>query len=212
MAEDLELPFEKVNRLLEPGYLPLESGFIRMSNGDYLVAVLTRMPYCNRKMIEWWFAFGLFPKEHTPIYKLWHPIDHIYGAWDDSWSPGNYIGASHIVEETLGGKPPAAKLRIHFQDPSSFYNKAKFEDAKATAICARLYTRGGEREVEIGLMTHYIRDRDVGCEMRSRFWLNREYATYELARNLFQHCVEEMRNLSVFLPYYYFVKAGAMQG
>lgn len=206
MFEGLELNIDEVNRLLEPGYLPLESGYIRLSNGYYLVAVLTRMPFCNRKMIEWWFAYGLSPKEHTEIYKLWHPIDHIYGAWDDKWSPGNYIGASHIVEETLGGKPPIAKLRIHFQDPSIFYDTKRFESARATAICARIYLRG-EKEVEIGLMTHFVRDRDVGCEMRSRFWLNPAYSNYEMAKGLFQHCVEEMRNLAVLLPYLYAIKS-----
>jgi hypothetical protein len=203
MSETLELPLEQINRLLDPGYLPFESGYMRLSNGYYLVAVLTRMPYCNTKMIEWWFAYGLSPKEHTSIYKLWHPVDHIYGAWDDRWSPGNYIGASHIVEETLGGKPPAAKLRIHFQDPSKFYDTSKFKKARATAICARLYNREGKNEAEIGVMTHFVRDKDVGCEMRSRFWLNPAHANYEIAKGLFMHCVEEMRNLAVFLPYLY---------
>ncbi|MBS7647460.1 MAG: hypothetical protein QXK93_02730 [Candidatus Bathyarchaeia archaeon] len=203
MLKDLELPFEQINRLLEPGYLPFESGYMRLSNGYYLVAVLTRMPYCKREMIEWWFAYGLSPKEHTQIYKLWHPIDHLYGAWDDQWKPGHYIGASHIVEETLGGKPPAAKLRIHFQEPSKFYDTSRFEEARATAICAHLFLRNEKIEVEIGRMTHFVRDRDVGCEMRSRFWLNPNYANYEMAKNLFQHCVEEMRNLATILPYLY---------
>ncbi|MEM3463394.1 MAG: hypothetical protein QXL91_00840, partial [Candidatus Bathyarchaeia archaeon] len=162
MLKDLELPFEQINRLLEPGYLPFESGYMRLSNGYYLVAVLTRMPYCKREMIEWWFAYGLSPKEHTQIYKLWHPIDHLYGAWDDQWKPGHYIGASHIVEETLGGKPPAAKLRIHFQEPSKFYDTSRFEEARATAICAHLFLRNEKIEVEIGRMTHFVRDRDVG--------------------------------------------------
>ncbi|MEM3550303.1 MAG: hypothetical protein QXQ94_05620 [Candidatus Bathyarchaeia archaeon] len=203
MSEILELPLEQINRLLEPGYLPLESGYMRMSNGYYLVAALTRMPYCHRNMIEWWFAYGLSPKEHTQIYKLWHPIDHLHGAWDGRWSPGNYIGASHIVEETLGGRPPVAKLKISFQDPSDFYDTSKFEKARATAICARLYVREEAKELETGFMTHFVRDRDVGCEMRSRFWLKHSYASYEMAKNLFQHCVEEMRNLAVFLPYLY---------
>lgn len=206
MSENLELRLEDISRLLEPGYLPLESGYMRLSDGYYLVAVLTRMPLCNRRMVEWWFAYGLSPKEHTEVYKLWHPVDHMYGAWDDKWSPGSYIGASHIVDETLGGKPPVAKLRIHFQDPSQYFNSAKLEQAKATAVCARIYFRGADGEVETGFMTHFVRDRDVGCEMRSRFWLNPKYASYEMAKGLFQHCVEEMRNLAVILPLIYEIK------
>jgi hypothetical protein len=203
MSETLELPLEQVDRLLDPGYLPLESGYMRLSNGYYLVAVLTRMPYCDRKMIEWWFAYGLSPKEHTSIYKLWHPVDHLYGAWDDRWSPGNYIGASHIIEETLGGRPPVAKLRIHFQDPSKFFDPSKLEKARATAICARSYRREGQKETEEGVVIHFVRDKDVGCEVRSRFWLNPTHANYEMAKRLFTHCTEEMRNLAVLLPYLY---------
>jgi hypothetical protein len=207
MSENLELTVDQIDRLLDPGYLPLESGYIRLSNGYYLVAVLTRMPFCDRKMIEWWFAYGLSPKEHTQIYKLWHPVDHIHGVWDDRWTPGNYIGASHIVDETLGGKPPVVKLRIHFQDPANFYDVSKFEKARATAICARLYIRGEGTELEAGFMTHFVRNIDVGCEMRSRFWLNPTYTSYDIAKNLFQHCAEEMRNLSVLLPYLYNIGA-----
>lgn len=61
MSKYLELRIEEVSRLLEPGYLPLESGYVHLSDGYFLVAVLTRMPLCNRKMVEWWFAYGLSP-------------------------------------------------------------------------------------------------------------------------------------------------------
>ena len=35
---------EDANQLLEPGYLPMESGYTRLPNGDMYIAVLTRMP------------------------------------------------------------------------------------------------------------------------------------------------------------------------
>jgi len=56
-------------------------------------------------------------------------------------------------------------------------------------------------EAKLGIMTHFVRDTELGCEMRSRFWL--EKATLEIARRLFQHNVEEMSNLAVLLPYIY---------
>ena len=72
-------------------------------------------------------------------------------------------------------------------------------------------------------MTHFVRDTDYGCEMRSRFWLgiiesrdpNVEFSEFdaramrarsvneELARRLHQHCVEEMGYLSEILPTMY---------
>ena len=47
---------EDVNQLLEPGYLPMETGFTRLPNNDIYIAVLTRMPRCKGKMIDWWFG------------------------------------------------------------------------------------------------------------------------------------------------------------
>lgn len=133
------------------------------------MASLTRMPYCSKEMVEWWFAYGLSPKEHTSIYKLWHPVDHIRGEWDDKWSSGNYIDASHIVDETLGRKPPVYKLKINFKGPSLLYDTSKFKKAGSTALVAYIYARDVAGDVRLGIMTHYIRDTDLGCEMRSRF-------------------------------------------
>jgi len=141
----LEIAGEKALMLLEQGYLPFESGYMELEGGVFEVASLTRMPYCKKEMIEWWFAYGLSPQEHTHIYKLWHPVDHVYGCWDDKWSPGNYIGASHLVDETLGRKPPIYKLRIHFQDPSVIYDVSKFKTSNCMAIVANIYDRDGGR-------------------------------------------------------------------
>ena len=72
-------------------------------------------------------------------------------------------------------------------------------------------------------MTHFVRDTDYGCEMRSRFWLGMiahrdptitfrkpqvramraENLNREFARRLHQHCVEEMGYLAEILPVLY---------
>jgi hypothetical protein len=72
-------------------------------------------------------------------------------------------------------------------------------------------------------MTHFVRNTDYGCEMRSRFFLGhvesrdpekpfseaeatairREAVTEELARRLHQHATEEMGYLAEFLPILY---------
>jgi hypothetical protein len=72
-------------------------------------------------------------------------------------------------------------------------------------------------------MTHFVRDTDYGCEMRSRFWLGeiksrdpdvviteeraRELrqanVNDELARRLHQHASEEMGYLAEILPTLY---------
>jgi len=96
------------------------------------VAVLTKMPEAKGKMIDWWFGY---PGD-TAKYKRWHPEDHIIGEWDEHWSPGHYIGASHLVHEYLGGE--LNKLRITFYEPSEILDTAKFHEASVGAVvCAR---------------------------------------------------------------------------
>jgi hypothetical protein len=45
------------NDLLNPGYLPFESGYKDLADGKRLVAALTRMPGCRAKMVHWWFSW-----------------------------------------------------------------------------------------------------------------------------------------------------------
>ncbi len=182
---------EEANQLLEPGYLSFETGCKTLSNGETHIAVLTRMPRCAGKMIDWWFGYA----GDTEKYKLWHPKDHIVGDWDEHWSPGNYIGASHLVHEYIGGE--MAKLKITFYQPSEYFDTSRFDEAGVTAaICGHVGLL--EVDQQLGHLIHFIRDTDYGCEMRSRFWLFE--ATEEFGRALMTHCVEEMGNLADLLP------------
>ena len=88
----------QANDLLNPGYLPFESGYWDLADGKRLVAALTRMPGCRAKMVHWWFSW----LGGTEQYKLWHPRDHIFSDWENR-RDGNYIGASHLVHEYLAG-------------------------------------------------------------------------------------------------------------
>jgi hypothetical protein len=182
--------FEEANQLLEPGYTPLETGYHLLTNGQMHVALLTRMPGCKGKMVDWWFGY----LDRSETYQMWEPKSHISLEWDDHWQPGYYIGASHIVEGEFGGL--IKKIRIHFHDPSEFLDTSKFEGANVgAAICANAYDL---EKVPYGRIIHFVRDTDFGCEMRSRFWLF--HATGMEAMRLIQHCMEEMGHLADFLP------------
>lgn len=182
--------YEEVNQLLEPGYSDFETGYKRLPNGDMYVAVLTRMPRCEAKMIDWWFGYA----GDTEKYKLWHPTDHIIGDWAN-WSPGHYIGASHLVHEYIGGE--LVKLKITFFDPSEIFDTSRFEEARVgAAVCGNVGPL--EEDIQMGRLVHFVRDTDLGCEMRSRFWLFQ--GEEKLGRNLMQHCIEEMGNLGSILP------------
>ena len=212
------MEFEQANDLLLPGYRPFESGYMDLAHGRRLVAALTRMPGCRAKMVDWWFSWvgGI------EWYKLWHPTDHVFSDWENRID-GRYIGASHLVHEYLAGPSgPLYKLRINFQDPETFFDAARYRAAKGTvAVCAKIGDL--EHPVNLGRMTHFVRDTDYGCEMRSRFWLGyvesrdpavtfdeaqsaamrRDLVTEELARRLHQHAVEEMGYLAEILPLLY---------
>ncbi|MGD0277588.1 MAG: hypothetical protein ABSB79_16355 [Syntrophales bacterium] len=190
-----EFPIEDANRLLEPGYLPIESGYKLLSNGQYHVCALTPMPRCKGKMIHWWFGWI----GDTERYKLWHPHDHVLGEWEGKREPDQYIGASHIAHEYIGGE--MAKLKITFCEPSEFMDTSRFAALGVTAVSARVYLLEMP-DMQVATLIHFIRDTDFGCEMRSQFWIHVPGAD-DIARGNHQHCIEEMGNLATFLPELY---------
>ncbi len=211
------MEFHEANDLLKPGYLPFESGVLELSGGKRLVAALTRMPHCRAKMVNWWFGW----LGGTDQYKLWHPRDHVFSDWANR-KDGNYIGASHLVHEYLAGDDgPLYRLRIDFHDPSETFDAVAYKASGAMAVCARIGDL--DAPVHVGRMTHFVRDTDYGCEMRSRFWLGlladrasgallpeevavplrHKHVTPEFCRRLHQHAVEEMGYLADILPVLY---------
>lgn len=193
--KNYEMKLEDANRLLEPGYLPFENGYEKLSNGRIHIAVLTRMPNSKGEMVDWWFRWV----KNTERYKLWHPEDHVYGEWEYEEDPDSYIGASHLVHEYVGGE--MAKLKITFVEPSEYLDTSKFSELGVTAMCAEI--RSLETDEKLGDMIHFIRNTDFGCEMRSQFWLESPPADYAMAKGLHQHCTEEMSTLATFLPQLY---------
>lgn len=191
--EGYEMGIDDVDRLLEPGYLPFEDGYRRLSNGRLHVAVRTRMPGCTGEMVDWWFRWVTT----TERYKLWHPRDHVSGEWEGR-DGDEYVGATHVVEEYIGGE--LTKLELTFVEPSECFDPDRLDASGATAICAR----GSPGGIEHDLFTvvHCVRDTDFGCEMRSHFWLE-HLADYDIARGVHQHCVEEMNTLAAILPTLY---------
>jgi DAPG hydrolase PhiG domain len=209
--------FAEANDLLKPGYLPFESGYLELEDGKWVVAALTRMPGVRAKMVDWWFSFC----GDIEWYRLWHPTEHVSSAWENRID-GRYIGASHIVEEYFGGRDgPLHKRRIQFHEPAETFDAEAYGKSGHLAICARNGPLEGA--FATGRMCHFVRNIDVGCEMRSRFWLGEisardgvtaisledaralrgKHLDREFARRLHQHCVEEMGYLAEVLPTLY---------
>lgn len=209
--------FEQADQLLDPGYLAMESGYADLGDGKKVVAALTRMPGCKAKMVNWWFGW----LGGTEQYKMWHPTDHLFSDWENRVD-GNYIGSAHLVHEYLAGPSgPIYKLRIAFHEPSETFDERRYSDAGVMAVCARIGDL--DHPIDFGRMTHFVRNTDYGCEMRSRFWLGEiesrdpnltisddqkaalraANVNEELARRLHQHATEEMGYLAEILPALY---------
>ena len=182
--------FEEVNQLLEPGYMPIETGYYCLSNGHIHVAVLTRMPGCNGKMVDWWFEYYL----DSAAYKMWYskPPEKRKSVKRDKH--GLHISKKNIIIEDPDGGD--TKFRVHFHDPSEFLDVYRFKARHSgAAICANIYDF---EKIPLGRTVHFVRDTDFGCEMRSRFWL---FKGSEIeGRNLMHNCIEQMGDLSDLLP------------
>ena len=182
---------EEVNELLKPGYLPMETGYCRLPNGQMFVATLVRLPGCKGKMVDWFFGHYL---KDTETYKTWDPKAHLRFEWDDKWSPGHYIGASHYGEEYLAGE--VLKFRVRFDDPAEFFDTSKFKEASVGAvICGEGSLPDGTPD---GRVIHLVRDTEYGAEVRSRFWIYQ--GTEEVGKGHMEHCLSEMGYLADMLP------------
>ena len=185
---------EEANKLLEPGYLPLETGYTQLSNGQWLVAVLTKMPGVRGKMLDWWMAEYL---DNTEKYKMWDS-NHVRFEWDDKKKPGEFIGASHICEEMQG--PMHIKIRIKFEDPAMYLDTSKFAEAGIeTAVACTVYTLDWS---EIYSRIVWVaRTTEDGIEQRFRAWDTGGNA--DSARGGMEHTIGEMARQAQFLPTLY---------
>jgi len=212
-------------QLLVPGYLPLESGYTQLANGELFVAVKTPMPGVSGDMIDWWFGWH---GHESQRYKLWHPHAHMKTAMKHPTEGKSglsdrerYVGNTSYVDEYIGKQ--ILKLAIQFKPPEEFgLDSAQFEQARVqTAVCAEVGP--ASHSINLGRLVHLIRQTDDGCEMRSRFWLGKPYLRNKPAshfanriigtnfiskiamtrahgHDMVVHCAMEMAHLASFLP------------
>ncbi len=227
--EAAELGFElaQADRLLQPGYLPLENGFTRLGSGHTFVAVRTEMPGVTGAMFEWWMGWHYM--EHQR-YKLWHPRSHVANGTremkgdDPALSDAEKYLTTHYVTEYIGSRREA--ITITFVKPEEFFGAGRDLTAGGTSalVCGRV---GLQRApITVGHLIHQIRQVDGGAEMRSRFWLgkpeitgrgrsdwrnrilgsslvNKRVLPANVGREMLVHCGMEMNHLAGFLPALY---------
>jgi hypothetical protein len=223
-AAELGLTLAEADRLMAPGYLPLETGTTVLRNGQTLVAVLTHMPRVTGAMFEWWMGWHYMEAQR---YKLWHPRAHLDNGTvamrgdDPQLSDKEKYLTTHYVTEYIGEH--LQHIEIDFVEPATFMTRTvDFSAENVTAlVCARVSLQ--QAPIVIGYLIHQIRAVAGGSEMRSRFWLGKpEFKRTQpdglanrvlgskllrsltsppsLAHAMLVHCAMEMNHLAGFLP------------
>jgi hypothetical protein len=221
------LPFENINDLLLPGYLPMENGYCRTPDGSFFVAIRTEFPNATDNMFDWWFEWH---SKEPFRYRIWYPECHFDTSVKVLQPPlpkqPTYWHTIHYTAENIGlGKET---LSIHFVPPADFgLDVSRFGEANiVTAICG--FVGSVERHLQQHTyMCHLVRRFSGGFEMRSRFWIGRDiclnsFIGSAIAEKLINtriarmlslppktglvmalHCAQEYNNLSEILPELY---------
>ena len=192
----LALPVERLNDLLNPGYLETEIGYCVMSNGKGFFASMVQMPDVTPEMLDWWFCWH--PLESLR-YKIWNPKAH-YSATVDEENRKHLLdtsipihqrawGTKNVVNEDIGAGP--MKIEIEFASPFDVgFDRERFYQGAATAFCGDTDTK----------MVHVARRlADGGVELRSRFW-SKASVPISILKELAFHNLEEYTHLANVLP------------
>ena len=224
LREDEVLTWDNRQKLLEEGYLPQENGWARLEDGSAYVAVKTFFPGATAEMIDWWFEWA--QREEDIRYKIWYPGAHYAMSQAPTpnapyyGQPKAYWGKSRYPVEDVG--VGVSRLRLDFVAPSEF----GFDELPegSTMLAVRVGLPSGILKTTD--MIHYVRPVEGGVEMRSRFWIAREFEAMagglgvaaavadnalvkrvvvpkNLPLELALHCANEYSQLASFLPEVY---------
>ncbi|MFT3923293.1 MAG: hypothetical protein QM778_12235 [Myxococcales bacterium] len=166
-----------INRLLDPGYLPVETGYCELPDGSAYVASRVPFPGCTGDMLAWWFWWHAVEAER---YTLWYPHNHVSATPLDRSvleRPGlshvqRYVGTTHRVDEFIG--PTRMQITIRFVEPSEL-GLAEERFAAAGIVghaCARVTLLPAG--LEAVTMVHLARQTSDGFELRSHYWLGHD--------------------------------------
>ncbi|MDM3357004.1 hypothetical protein [Citrobacter sp. Cb004] len=178
----LALPPEKMNDLLNPGYLDIEIGWCNLPNGAGVIANKIVYPDITAEMIDWWFSWH--PLEDLR-YRIWYPPQHgglmvspenRKRLLDESipLSERNWGVIHHVTEDTNTGM---SNIDIHFMSPTEFgFDMTRWKKPfVATVACGQGWVIPVEKTDDSitapAMMCHIFRETPEGLEHRTRFWL-----------------------------------------
>ena len=75
------IPITRMYRMFYTGYLELENGFIRASDGSYYIACIADLGICTGEMFEWWLMFC----DSSEKFRWAHPQCNLTLEWDEQF-------------------------------------------------------------------------------------------------------------------------------
>lgn len=229
------LPIERINDLLNPGYMEVETGYCVMPDGSAYVAAHTKMPGVTVDMIHWWFAWHSLEDLR---YKIWWPKGHYAISISEEarqkvLNPNlpltqKFQGITHHVVEDVGAGPE--DIYISFLSPEEMgFDMGRFVAPNvATVIGANgLSAPVGsppDAPKAPAVMCHFVREIPGGVEFRTRFWLGYHIIDRRprlllppgvklpemIPKGLGVHCLLEYANLRAILPKLYEEQRGVI--
>jgi len=225
------LKLEEINNLLNKGYHQAEIGYCDLEEGGSYISIYTKMPGVTVDMINWWFAWH--PLEDLR-YKIWWPKGHYKVSVNEMdrkkiLDPNVHItnkiyGVTHYITEDIG-LGNAEEIELKFISPVEFgFDMNRFRSPNVGTIIGALGKGKGEKNFG-SVMLHFVREKNDGVEVRSRFWGGwtienkkpklvspKEIKVPEiLKKTLLFHNVYEYANLRAILPKIYFEEYGKIE-
>ena len=223
------LPIERINDLLNPGYLEAERGWCVLPNGCGYVSAMCEMPDVTAEMFNWWFAWhGMADLR----YKIWWPWGH-YAIYVNEEAQKiirdpnrplteKFQGITHHLAEDIG--TGCNEMDISFKKPEELgFDMSRFHEPEVSTVVGGnvvIYAPGKRNAPPVGCntMCHMVRLRkEGGIEVRSRFWFGYQMVNGKPVKilpdgvkmngafpyGLAHHAVEEYTRLSYLLPKVY---------
>ncbi|MDE2690718.1 MAG: hypothetical protein OXI49_09420 [Acidobacteriota bacterium] len=164
------------------------------------------------EMLRWWFENidtwtryngSDFNGPLVPVYRYWHPFDHIAVRWRRRVYVRGRLGPGSVIEihEDLAGKHPVrAKARVSRFDDEAFNFDLLLGGLLRVGSLDHLYA-----EVEGGCSFYTEARIGVRVPIIGRFlnWIIRRQFTEELLRDWIVHNIEESGETEKFVPALY---------
>lgn len=171
---------EEINRLLDPGYLPGETGWCVMLDGTAYIATLFQMPGVTLDMVNWWFAWHALEDLR---YMIWFPGSHFAIKVDDATRKkltdpalpprAKVENVTHMVcEDIFGtGKIPPFHAMPFVTPEDAGFDRSRYDAAKNVTIIAAVSRPDEDLPPErFRILVHFFRETENGVELRTRTW------------------------------------------